>query len=177
MKKIAYATVVAALFGCADEAAKTPANRITFNDFEAVEGWNAEASLPSLTKERAHSGTFAVRVGNGVDFSLGYRNALGKIGRERPRKIKVQAWVYVPSAQANCLLVAQIHSQEQNKDLFWDGIKLTETTKALNKWVLVEKEMTLPATVPADSQLLVYLWRNDSPQPTYIDDLSISSAD
>lgn len=174
MKKIAYAALALFLASCADDAAKAPADQISFNDFEAVEGWSAGAPVPSLTKERAHSGAFAVRVGSGVDFSLGYNNVLGKISSTRLRKIKVQAWVFVPSAQADCILVTQLHSNEQNKDILWDGLNITKMAKEVNKWVLVEKEITLPETATYTNQLLVYLWRSASPQPTYLDDLRIS---
>lgn len=174
MKKIAYAALALFLASCADDAAEAPADQISFNDFEAVEGWSAGAPVPSITKERAHSGSFAVRVGSGVDFSLGYNNLLGKISSTRLKKVKIQAWVFVPNAQATAVLVTQIHSVEQNKDLLWDGLDVTKEAKVINKWVQIEKEVTLPETATYTNQLLVYLWRSTSPQPTYLDDLRIS---
>ena len=174
MKKIPAAALLLALAGCADNAAKAPANQITFNDFEAVEGWSAGEPVPSLTKERAHSGTYALRVGNGVDFRLGYRNVLGKISTARLHKLTIQAWVFVPGPQAECVLVTQVLGNEQNKNVFWDGLKIKEATKTVGKWVLIEKEITLPPTATPETQLLVYLWRSNSPQPTYLDDLRIS---
>lgn len=177
MKKLAYAAFLLLLAGCANDAAKAPADQITFNDFEAVEGYTNGAAVPSLTKERAHSGTFAIRVANGVDYSLGYMNLLGKMSPTRLRKIKIQAWVYVPSAQANCVLVTQVRNLTQDKDIFWDGLDLTKTAKGVNKWVLVEKEVTLPETATYADQLLIYMWRGNSPQPTYLDDLRITRVD
>ena len=173
MKKIACAALALLLAGCADEAAKVPADQVSFNDFEAVDGWSAGAPLPSLTKEKAHSGTYSVRVAPGLDYSLGYNNLLGKISSTRLKKVKIQAWVFVPNAQANAVLVTQIHSIEQNKDLLWDGLDVTKEAKVINKWVQIEKEVTLPETATYTNQLLVYLWRSGSAQPTYLDDLRI----
>lgn len=175
MKKVFYGALALALAGCgSDEVAKTPADQITFNDFEAADGWSAGAPVPSLTKEKAHSGTFSIRVAPGLDYSLGYNNLLGKISSTRLKKVKVQAWVFVPNAQSTAVLVTQVHSVEQNKDLLWDGLDVAKEAKALNKWVQIEKEITVPETATYTNQLLVYLWRSGSAQPTYLDDLRIS---
>lgn len=174
MKKIAYAFLALALAGCNDEAAQAPAGQITFNDFEAVDGWSTGVPVPSLTKEKAHSGTYAIRVAPGLDYSTGYNNLLGKISTTRLRKVKVQAWVFVSNPQSTAVLVTQIHSVEQSKDLLWDGLDVTKAAKETNKWVQIEKEVVLPETATYTNQLLVYLWRNGSAQPTYLDDLRIS---
>lgn len=174
MKKIVSAALLLGLTACAEVPPQAPANQLAFNDFEGLDGWTGDLALPSLTKEHAHSGAYAVRVADGLEFSLGYRTVLRKLGDNKLRKIKVQAWVYVPSPKASCMLVTEVRNKGEDKTALWDGIRLTDVAKVQNRWVRVEKEIVLPATATPESQLQVYLWRSTSPQPTYLDDLRIS---
>lgn len=165
-----------ALAGCGSREAAAPADQIAFNDFEVVDGWSGGAPVPSLTAEQAHSGKAAVRVAPGLDYSFGYHNALGRMSPTRLAKVQVQAWVWLPDAPVDAMLVTQVRDPTQSKDLSWDGLALAMATKDKKKWVLVEKEVTLPEAATAKSELLVYLWRNSSAQPVYLDDLRILRA-
>lgn len=179
MKYLLYAAAALALASCNDQPAPTgrPQGQLAFNDFEAVEGWASGAAVPSLTTDKAHSGTTAVVVQPGIDFSLGYNNLLGKLGDGKARKIRVRAWVLLPNAKATAVLVTQLRDEAAQKDVLWQGLPLAQATKTTNQWVQVEKEVTLPATAAYTNRVLVYLWRNDSSQPVYLDDLEISRLD
>lgn len=179
MKRFLYALAALSLAACNDQptTAGRPKGQLAFNDFENVEGWASGAAVPSLTTEKAHSGTTAVQVTPGLDFSLGYNNLLGKTGDGTARKIRVRAWVLVPNAKASAVLVTQLRDEATQKDVLWEGLPLAQTVKTFNQWVPVEKEVVLPPTAAYPNRLLVYLWRNDSSQPTYLDDLEISRVD
>lgn len=179
MKVFIYCAAALALTACNDQPAPTgrPQGQLAFNDFEAVDGWASGAAVPSLTTEKAHSGTTAVVVQPGIDYSLGYNNLLGRLGDGKARKLRVRAWVLLPNAKATAVLVTQLRDEATQKDLLWAGLPLAEATKTTNQWVRVEKEVTLPATAAYANRVLVYLWRNDSSQPAYLDDLEISRAD
>jgi hypothetical protein len=176
MKVFFYAAFALGLAACHDQAAP-PAGQLASNDFENVEGWTSGVAVPSLTTDKAHSGTHAVMVAPGTDFSLGYNNLLGKTGDGKLRKIRLQAWVFVPDAKAATVLVTQLRDEATQKDVFWDGLPITPAAGKLNEWVKVEKVVTLPPTAAYSNRLLVYLWRKESALPTYLDDLEISRAD
>ncbi|WP_210514273.1 carbohydrate binding domain-containing protein [Hymenobacter terricola] len=179
MKLLFYLVLALSLAACNDEVPKTQklAGQLTFNDFETVDGWASGTPIPSLTSEKAHSGTFAVKVAPGIDYSLGYNNLLGKVGGNKLRKLRVQAWVFVPNAQSSAVLVTQLRDEAAQKDLMWEGLSLSKEAKEVNRWVKVEKVVTLPETATYNNRLLVYLWRNNSSQPAYLDDLQLSWAD
>lgn len=175
MKNLLYASLVLALTACGDKATDVPANQLAGNDFESVEGWMGDNTPGSLTKDKAHSGRYAVRVDPGNEFSMGYSNVLGKLSPSRLKKIKVHAWVNVPAINSNAVLVTQITdpANPTAPPVMWDAMKLGEQAKTPNKWVEIEKEITLPSNVTYTNRIQVYLWRPSGSETAFLDDLSI----
>lgn len=178
MKKLLFGLIALGCVACGG-ADKKNDNLLTGNDFEESEGWLNGGTNPSLTKEKAHSGAYAVKVAPGLDYSLGYNGVLGKLSPSRLEKLKLHAWVYLPDDKATAKLVTEVKNAGQEKSIVWDGFDLVERGKVdgFNKWIEVEKVVPLPSTVNSESQLLVYLWRGDSSQPVYLDDMQLLKAD
>lgn len=178
MKKWLGILLTASLAGCGGESTTTPANQLASNNFESVDGWMGDIPLPSLTKEKAHSGIYSVSVRPGVDYSLGYSNILGRMSASRPEKLKLSAWVFVPSAQSNTQLVIELKDPTRPTDntLLWQGLALKTEVKKFNEWQQIEKVITVPPTAKATSSFKLYLWRTDSNQPVYLDDVVLSLA-
>lgn len=176
MKKWVGLLLTAALASCSGESNTTPANQLAHNDFEQIDGWLGDASTASLTKEKAHSGVYSVSVRPGQDYSLGYSNVLGKMSASRPEKIKLNGWVFVPSAQAGAKLVVEVTDPTRPTDntLLWQGIELNKKAKKFNEWQEIEEIIPLPATAKATSRFKLYLWRADSAQPVYLDDIALN---
>lgn len=179
MKKWLGIALAASLTACGGEKTEHPAGQITSNDFESLDGWVGDTPAPSLTKEKAHSGAYSVSVRPGLDYGLSYNNFLGKMSPNRLGKIKVTAWVYLPSAQAAAKLVTEIKDPTRATDnqLLWQGLDLAKAVKKYNEWQQVTQEITLPAKAAATSRFQVYLWRADSGQPVYLDDVTIAPSD
>ncbi len=178
MKKHFYlALALAGLVSCGDgSGADHPANLLASNDFEAMEGWNGDAPTPpSLTREKAHSGNYAMRVGPDVEYASGYIGALGKLSPTRLSKVQVKAWVYVPGGEPAAALITQVMDPATPgaPPLLWDGLPLSKSVSKRSEWVQIEKTLTLPATVNPNCKLYVYLWRGTSPAVAYIDDMQI----
>lgn len=167
------------LFSCGGHPAAQAANELAGNDFESLDGWMNGVSNPSLTKEKAHSGVYSVKVDPAIDYSLGYNNQLGKISPTRVSKVKVHAWVNLPNDNTPVKLVIELRNPTEPKLALWDSIDLLEAAKSkeFNKWIEVEKTIALPPSTTYDSQLLIYMWRSGSTQPAYLDDLQILRAD
>lgn len=177
MKKWLGLLLTATLASCGgSETASAPADQITKNDFESLDGWVNDPT--TLTKEKAHSGAYSIVVKPGLDYSLGYVNTLGKMSASRPEKLKITAWVFVPNAQTPAKLVAQLTDPSKQTDnvLLWQGIELNKKVKKFNEWQEIEDYITVPAGAQATSQFRAYLWRADAPQPVYLDDLNLSLA-
>lgn len=164
------------LTSCAPSPSEAPATgRLAANDFENLDGWLADSpALATLTRDKAHAGKYSTVVSAGHDFSLGYNNALSRLAPEWPAKLTVGAWVLVPNDQAVARLVAEVKGPGPNgPGLLWKGLDLAKSVKAYNEWQYVEQTIALPATAKPASRLLVYLWRADSKDPVYLDDLTI----
>lgn len=178
MRTFLYALAVLALVSsCGDKTADVPANQLAGNDFEAVDGWMGDNTPLSLTKEKAHSGRYAIKVGPGVEYSMGYNNLLGKLSPSKLRKIKIRAWVNVPSGKAESMLVATVIDPASGSAIMWKGSKLIDQVKSYNKWVELEKEIVLPDNISYSHKLSVYLWRTGANETAYLDDLTIEKAE
>ena len=178
MKNILYSLLAIALFSCSRSSEK-PAGLLAENDFESLDGWSNGGANASLNKEKAHSGAYSVKVTPGLDYSMGFSNQLGKVSATRVKSIKVHAWVNVPNDKATTVLVTEIKNPGQDKSALWEGIDMAKEAKSkgFNKWIEVDKTITLPETVNYNSQILLYLWRGNSTQPTYMDDVQLLQAD
>ncbi|MFD1467497.1 hypothetical protein ACFQ48_04605 [Hymenobacter caeli] len=180
MKKLFYPWLALALGACGGQTASTTAGQLATNDFESMDGWMSGATNPSLTKEKAHSGVFSVKIDPAVEYSLGYNNLLGKMSASRLRKIKLHCWVFLPNEKASAVLVTDVQTPGVAKSVLWDGFDLLKEVKAksaLNQWAEVEHTVEIPETAAYTSKMLVYLWRGGSTQPVYLDDLQILQAD
>ena len=156
----------------------TDTDVLASNDFENTDGWLAESpGLATLNRDQAHSGKYSTMAAPGNDYSLGYSNILSKLSSDWPGALTVSAWVLVPNDQAAAKLVTEVKSGATNSvGLLWEGLDLAKVVKSYNKWQYVEQTITLPEAAKPTSRLLVYLWRADSKQPVYLDDLKISRA-
>ncbi|GGG44414.1 hypothetical protein [Hymenobacter glacieicola] len=146
--------------------------------FENLDGWLADLpARATLTRDQAHTGSYSTMVGPGKDFSLGYMNALSRLSPEWPGQLTIGGWVLLPSEQAAAKLVTEVKGPtDKDPSLLWVGVDLAKEAKGYNKWQYVEQTITLPTTAKPDSRLLVYLWRADSKEPVYLDDLKITLA-
>jgi hypothetical protein len=179
MKKYLYAVLtLATVASCGgSKDGDKPANLLASNDFEAFDGWVGAEAMPTLTKEKAHSGSYSVMARPGAEYSNGYNNTLNKLSPIKLNKIKIHGWVYLPTTQTPAVLVTSLTDPAQPKPLLWDGLALSKEVKWANKWVEVEKEITLPANSAPTNRLYVYLWSGGAPTPVFLDDLEILRAE
>jgi len=167
-----------ALVSCGDNAKPRPENLLTSNDYEELDGWAPDGSLPYLTKEKAHSGVYSARVNSTTEYGGGFTNSLGKLSNTRVTKLRVHGWVWLPSKDANATLVTQLTEPATNKTIFYDGLKLVAASgNKFNQWAEVDKTMVLPANATYATLLKLYLWRDQSAQPVYLDDLQVERAE
>lgn len=178
MKKLFYACFALVLTACGDKVAKIPADQLASNDFESIDGWVGDNVSPSLTKEKAHSGRYAIKVDPNIEYSMGYSNQLGRLSASKLHKIKVHAWVNIPATDPKAVLVVQVTDPTNpSANLLWNGINLAEQVKARNKWVEIEKEVVLPDNLNYAHKIGVYLWRTSVPNTVFMDDLTISKVE
>jgi hypothetical protein len=140
-------------------------------DFEDVAGWGADVS--AVTRERAHSGRFAIFVNASREFSLTYRLPLREASVHQIKAVNIEAWVYVPSGQANASLNVQVGSAAGigGSSLYSEQFRLLDQVHEFGKWTKVQHTFVLPPGLAPESELRIFLWRNTSPEPVYLDDL------
>ncbi|WP_139924947.1 hypothetical protein [Hymenobacter sp. DG01] len=165
--------------GCSEKPAKPAAtNTLAATSFENLDGWLADSpALATLNRDQAHTGQYSTMVGPSHEFSLGYVNPLSRLAPEWPAKLTVGGWVLLASEQGAAKLVIEIKGDTPGApNLLWEGLDVAQAVKVYNKWQYVEHTITMPDAAKPTSRILVYLWRADSKQPVYLDDLSISLA-
>lgn len=160
------------LLGCGShqDTGKYVGDIITQTDFEDMTGWGADVS--AVTRERAHSGRFAIFVNPTREFSLTYRLPLREASVHQIKAIDIEAWVYVPSPSTNASLDVQVGSSAPGGSTpYTEQLRLIDQVHEFGKWTKVQHTYVLPAGLSPDSELRIYLWRNTSPEPVYLDDL------
>lgn len=175
MKKIVYLLMLSGLAACSSGSNEnTGADVITFNDFESSAGWGS-IDDSALNKDLAHSGRYSIKVDPAREFSFTFETVLGKVSSTKIKRIRLEGWIYAPSAKATAELGLQVTDPDQgNKQVYGDGIKISDAVKDYGKWVKVSKDITLPDNIAATHHLKLFLWRASSPEAVYADDLRIS---
>jgi hypothetical protein len=172
MRKFLCLALFAGLAGCkSSDDAVSDKNIITYNTFEAVSGWCGDN--PSLTIEKAHSGKYSSKVDPAIEFGVTYDQIFGKMTQNKPKKLKVEAWAYVPDKETGKAIIVISLWNAKGEQTFWEGIKLEEVDD-YKEWVKVEKEIKLPATLQVTDKFKAFLWRAGATQPVYMDDFKVS---
>ncbi len=147
---------------------------VTSNDFEAVRGWSPDAA--ALTRDHAHSGQYATFIGPGREYSLTYDLPLNEASVHPLKGVAVEAWVYLPSPQAAASLEVQVQLPGPGNRMGFAGrLALPEQVKEGAKWTRVRQTFAFPAGLPGDAHLRIFLWRNSSHEPVYLDDLRVKA--
>lgn len=158
---------------CSKKAEVPQTNVVASNDFENLEGWIPSESAGSISHDKAHSGTAALKVGPGLNYSTGYSNMLGKFSEVRPKKIRVSAWGLLPTKNANPVLVTELVHPTNGTKLLWEGVFFGKDEK-YGRWIKRSIDIDLPADATYATQLFVYVWNNNGTEPSYVDDIEIS---
>ena len=162
---------------CTKSDTEADSKALVRNDFENLSGWLGTAPQPSLTRERAHSGQYSLKVDANTEYSLGYASTLGQMSDVRITKIKVDAWVLAPSADAGGFLVTHVgDAPPATKPMLSDGFDVVQAAQKYGEWAHVSKVIDIPTQADANTNFGIYLWRNKGNATTYVDDLVITVA-
>ncbi len=167
------------LAGC-NRSSDTPSvgsgNGVWVNqDFESLRGWSNPNNATSLTSEKAHSGKFSIKTGPGIEYSMGFGAKLGDLSSTKPRKLHLEAWVWVPSEKSTSSLVVQVGSGD--KPVMWESIKLAEKAGGFGEWKKLETDIMMKPEITYTDGLSVYMWGPQETAPVYLDDLVITEAE
>ncbi len=168
--------ILLSLAGCGDsKSGRWVGDYVTRTDFEALRGWGAPAG--ALTRDHAHSGQYAAFVSPDREYSLTFDLPLHEASVHHIRGLEVEAWVYMGKLPGAATLEVQVRppGDEDQPLLYSDRLVLTEQVPDAARWTQVRKTFTLPAQLPGEAHLRVFLWRNGSPEPAYLDDLQIKA--
>lgn len=163
------------------------------SSFEELTGWYPDV-IPSLTTEKTHSGRYALRIDTLHPYSATFRATLGSLSPQRPRRLTLSAWVWVPTWQDDARLVLEIKNADATKTILSKHIFLS-TTGPFADWKKVSRSFDIPSYPDADLdndstiscctddlpanihhnyRLLVYLWNGSARQPVYTDDWELT---
>ncbi|QNE41282.1 hypothetical protein F1C16_17835 [Hymenobacter sp. NBH84] len=174
MKRFFFCAVLFALVGCSDKAVVDESTLMT-TSFETLYGWLPASQSDLLSREQSHSGLYSTKVDPQHEYSLTYRSTLGDLHDTRISKMKVNAWVFVPDAQAQATLVISISNQGAKPgNMLWEGINLQKEVKGeYGRWVNVSRELTIPAEADDTNRLSIYLWRTGGDKAIFLDDVTL----
>lgn len=165
----------ASLTACSGDNSTAAPDKDTLmhNDFESMVGWIPDAV--ALTKDKAHSGVYSLKVDKQHEYSLGYNYLLGQLSPTRLRGIRVDAWAYAPEKNPAAQLRMAVNNAVGGTPIASEGIEFNSQVKEYGKWVKVSKEFDFPSTASYTSQLVIYLWSAGGTNPAYIDDIQVTA--
>ncbi|RSK31163.1 carbohydrate binding domain-containing protein [Hymenobacter metallilatus] len=148
---------------------------VTRSDFESVVGWGGDAA--SLTKERAHSGMYSVKVDAGREYGQTFDVSVGQAAVHPLKGLELNAWALLLGPQATASVVLQIVDTSNNgfRVVHTEQLNLADQIKNYKEWKPVTQRFTLPPNLQPDYRLRIYLWRNTATEPAYLDDLSVKA--
>lgn len=144
------------------------------NDFDSLAGWLGVTPPPSLTRDKAHSGAYSIKVDSNTEYSISYTKPLGQMSDVRVTKLKIEAWVWAPSPSSSALLVTTF-AEPGAKPLSWNGFDVAKAGVKYGEWTHVSKVIEVPPVATTNTLFNIYLWRTNAPQPIYLDDLTVSA--
>ena len=161
-----------------DEAGSWIGDIVTANDYEAVAGWVPGAT--SLTRDHAHSGRYAYHVDAAHEWGVTFQTPLGQASVHTLRGLEIDAWAYAQNVQGDATASLQVevwaHGPGQDpQPLYREGLALTPQLPDSCKWTRVNGRFFLPANLPFDASLRIFLWRNSSTKPVYLDDIRVKA--
>ena len=177
-----HAALVVALAGSLAACGGNPAagqyvgDSITTTDFDNLAGWGAD--INGLSREHAHSGRFATFVSPEREYSLTYSLPLRDASVHLIKAVEIDAWVYLPSDKAKASLTVQTVRPPGSPDtssLSNEPLHLLDQVHKFGKWQPVHHVFVLPPGLPVDSDLRIFLWRDASSEPVYLDDLTVKA--
>jgi hypothetical protein len=183
MKSLAALLGLLLVSACSPGADRPPRlddSVVTFNDFESGGGWSGDPdhnNTSLVQKGPAHSGRYALRVDANHEYSLTFAMALGRMREAKFQKLRLEAWVFMPSERATGTVGLQLLAPDKSKQVFSDDIKLREAVKTYGKWVPIRKDITLPVEAAPGQQLRVFLWRADATDEVLLDDVLLRILD
>lgn len=149
-------------------------DEVTHNDFESVRGWGT-GNAETLTSDQAHSGRYAVRVDAAHEFGLTYDAKMGDVSVHPLKAIEVEAWVFLPSAQADAVLGIQIWPAGAQANSYHEQLRLLDQVKSFDSWQRVRYIFKIPSGLGSEDRLRLFLWRSTSPEPVYMDDIRVKA--
>lgn len=160
-----------ALAACSKDAPTVDKDVLVHNDFETLYGWVGET--PSLTKEKAHSGLYSIKVDPNTEYSLTFRSLIGRLISAKPKKMKLEGWVLRASDESDARLTVQLLRPKDGSSVLSESVSLKEKIAKPGVWEKVEMEFAMPDQASSEDELRLYLWRVGSGEPVYLDDVEL----
>lgn len=171
MKALFTILPLAILTACGGNSSTPDKDVLMHNDFDVLAGWTPDGTL---SKEKAHSGKYSLRVDSGHEYSINYLASLGELSNTRIRGVKLEGWIYMTDQNATASIALFLKDTYEKKDVFSSYTAFPQSGE-YGKWVKIDKEIIFPTDVNYSTQILIYLWRGNASSPAYLDDLQLSA--
>jgi hypothetical protein len=172
MKRLLYTLPLALLLGCGGSNSADNKDVVMKCDFDQLNGWLPDRN--ALTRDKAHSGAYSIKVEQGRDFSLNYLMQLGQLSNSRIRGVRFDGWVFLTDKNSTANIAFVSKESVEGKDLTTEYLGY-DSVKEYGKWVAVSKEIIFPPNTNFNSALLIYLWRGGATTPAYLDDVQLTA--
>lgn len=127
-------------------------------------------SHPSLTNEKAFSGSQSSRIDATAPFSMNAEKEITLTERDTGMMVKASVMVFAPGNGKGSSFVLSI--QSGNDVIAYQAIELEEYSNR-NDWVRLEQAIKVPPVKDGRVMIKTYCWNHDGKSPLLVDDLRL----
>lgn len=124
----------------------------------------------TLRSGNAHSGEWYCELDSINQYSIGYSKKIKDLPVKNARKIKMSAWLYLPTFGSKANVVMTVGEQGKEATI-WNGLNSEDIVDTEKQWTQVTGEFSLPENMNPEHTFMVYVW-NYSNEPIWCDDLA-----
>jgi hypothetical protein len=168
MKNTFIVIGLSAIMFCACGKKKNTANYMYQNTFDNYKDFGFDHA--TLKSGNARSGEWYCELDTINQYSITYSKKVKDLPVKNAKKVKLSAWLYLPTFNARATVVATVG--EQGKEaVMWNGLNTDDLVDTEKQWVQVTGEFALPANMNPEHTLQVYVW-NHGKEVVWCDDVA-----
>ncbi|NTW31917.1 MAG: hypothetical protein HGB12_04725 [Bacteroidetes bacterium] len=142
-----------------------------FNDLEKDYYDQEWMNLSTKTTGEGLSGKYFSRTNSNNPYGLGYGTVIPSQLTGKNFWLHTNCYCRTDISDISSSIVISVTRGDST--IFWKGITIKNKLNNLNKWIQIKDSVLLPASLPADSKISIYLWSYGIGN-TDIDDFKIS---
>jgi hypothetical protein len=152
------------------DAAKKNDFRFT-NSLSTAENPGYWINLNTRKEDAEHPGEYFSSTDSKQPYGAGFEYPFPDDLKRKNILLSIHAKFRVTDSTQKVLLVTNLLHGDSS--IVWKGLDVTGKSKKVNEWFVLTDSLLIPANLPADTKIKIYLWNQDGKAEADLDDPEI----